>query len=173
MNIRDLTPWAWGGTPARRGADRPAPVSNLRDSVDRLFEDFFQGFDLVPLSRTTAWGELAPRIDVARSDKDYRFSMELPGVNEDDVDVSVEDGVLTIRGEKHREHKEESEGNLLRMERSFGSFQRSFSLPDDIKEDGIQASFDKGVLTVTVPREAKQQPAGRKIPIGKHAEKAA
>ena len=107
---------------------------------------------------------LTPRIDVSQSNTEYCFSAELPGVDEKDVEVTLSDGVLTIKGEKKSETKEEK-GHFLRSERHCGAFQRSFSLPSDIDEGKVQASFDKGVLTVTVAKSAKAKSATKRIEV--------
>ena len=144
------------------------PVENLRREIDRLFEEFDGGAWLSPLARSLfergSTGVAAPAVDVAETDKAYEVSAELPGMDEKNIDVKFSDGVLTIKGEKE-EVKEEKKKDYYLNERSFGSFQRSFRLPDGVDADKIEANFKKGVLTVTVPKSAEAQKAAKKIEI--------
>jgi len=109
-------------------------------------------------------GIFKPTLDLGASDKEYTISVELPGVDENDVKLEVMDDTLTIRGEK-RQEKEEKERNYYRIERSYGSFQRMLSLPEDADQENIKAVFKKGVLTVTLPRKALPKSEARQIPV--------
>ena len=159
------------------GTDRPAewrPFDSLRREVDRLFEDFQLGswrspfagglFDVQPLWR----GEIrkAPAIDIVDTDKAYEITAELPGMNESDIDVKFSDGTLTIKGEK-RDEKEENKKGYYLSERRYGSFQRSFGVPDGVDVDKIEANFKNGVLTVTLPKTPQAQTSEKKISIKK------
>ncbi len=124
----------------------------------RLFES-----EMLP---RTGDGQLTPRIDVSETDQAFEVQAELPGMEEKDVELLLQDHVLTIRGEKKFE-KEEKRKNYHMVERQYGSFQRSFELPDIVDEAKIAARFDKGVLCVTLPKSAKAKEASRKIAIGK------
>jgi HSP20 family protein len=144
------------------------PFENLRREVDRLFDDFGGGFwrtrgsafDVVPF-----WGrEAAPAVDFTDTDKAYEITAELPGIDEKNVEVKVANGVLTIKGEKH-EDKEEKKKDYYLRERSYGSFERSFQVPDGVDVDKIDASFKKGVLTVTLPKKPEAQTAAKKIDV--------
>ncbi|AUG53357.1 Hsp20/alpha crystallin family protein [Thalassospira marina] len=106
---------------------------------------------------------LNPRIDVHESDTAIELSAELPGVEQQDVDVSVLEGVLTIKGEK-KSARESDEGARV-VERSYGSFIRSFRLPDTVDADNISAAFKNGVLTLSLPKVAEQKPEPRKITV--------
>lgn len=164
-------------TKGARALDEWHPLSSLRREIDRLFEDFPFGpwrspvgrsvFDVEPLWRG---GELsfgkAPAVDVAERDKVYEITAELPGMDEKDIDVKYADGVLTIKGEK-KEEKEEKEKDYYLSERRFGSFQRSFRVPDGVDAGKIDASFKNGVLTVTLPKSADAQKREKKIAIKK------
>jgi HSP20 family protein len=110
-------------------------------------------------------GDLMPEIDVKENGKQMVLTAELPGMEEKDIDLSVRDGVLTLKGEKKMEKSEEKDDYRV-MERRYGSFQRSFSLPESVKEDGIKANFDKGVLTITMPKKAEAKKSEKKIKIG-------
>ena len=103
-------------------------------------------------------------MDVVETDEAFEVTAELPGMTEKDVDVSIAESVVTIRGEKKSE-REEKKGELHLRERSFGTFTRSFRMPENVKEDGISARFDKGVLTLTLPKTEKSQPQARKIEV--------
>ncbi|WP_298215141.1 Hsp20/alpha crystallin family protein [Acidocella sp.] len=135
-----------------RPGNTPAPWRSFRDELDRVFERFNQNF--VPWSLLT--GDNAPKwpsVDIAETDKAFTITAELPGLSTQDVDVSLDGNVLVIKGEKKNETKTEDKNYYL-MERSYGAFQRRFALPEGIDRDGITASVDKGVLTVTLPKVA-------------------
>jgi HSP20 family protein len=150
------------------------PFESLRREVDRLFDDFNGGmwrspfrrsfFDIEPFRRSEAAFGGAPAVDVIETDKAYEITAELPGMDEKNVEVKFADGVLTIKGEK-QEEKEEKKKDYYLSERSFGSFQRAFQVPDGVDADKIDASFKKGVLTVTLPKSAEAQKAEKKIAV--------
>lgn len=134
----------------------------FRSELDNLFERFSGGFEtyaLKPFSEledrwSKSFGGFAPLVaDVAETDKIYAITAELPGVDEKDVEVSVQDGVLTIRAEK-REEKEEKTGHRYMTERRYGTFQRMFGLPKGTDESKVEASFHNGVLKISVPKPA-------------------
>ena len=105
-----------------------------------------------------------PAVDVAESEKSYEIKAELPGMDEKDIEVKVTDGSLTIKGEK-QEEREEKERDYYLQERRYGSFERSFELPESVDPDRIEASFKKGVLTVTLPKKAEAQKPAKKIEV--------
>jgi HSP20 family protein len=131
------------------------PVFGLRREIDRLFEDTFGGD-----ARRTGW---APAVDVREDNKEIVLEVELPGIRPDDVEVTAENGVLTIRGEKQSASSEAQEGRYHVIERSYGSFTRSFQLPSGVDERRIEAEFEHGLLNVRIPKAALAQP--RKIEI--------
>jgi HSP20 family protein len=104
----------------------------------------------------------APAVNVSENDEAYKVSVELAGLSKDDVDVSVQEGRLTITGEKKEETKDEDE-NYIRTERSYGSFSRSIPLPSHVDEDAVSAKFKDGVLTVELPKTGEAR--GRRIEI--------
>jgi len=108
--------------------------------------------------------QLTPPLDVKEDEKDIVLEVDLPGFDEKDINLTIYDGVLSLRGEKKSEHNSERE-NYLIMERSHGCFQRSIWLPDTIDEDKVEARFDKGVLTVTLPKRVEMIKAQKKIEI--------
>ena len=126
------------------------PVFGLRREIDRLFEDAFGG--------DTRRGGWSPAVDIREDNKEIVLEVELPGIKPDDVEVTAENGVLTIRGEKQSSSNEGTEGRYHVVERSFGSFTRSFQLPSGMDERRIEADFSDGVLSVRIPKAALAQP---------------
>jgi HSP20 family protein len=128
-----------------------APMFGLRREIDRLFEDTFQN----------AGGDRAgwvPSVNVRETKDGYLFDFELPGMSPEQVEVTCDNGVLLVRGERTEERKEGEEGRYHVFERSYGSFSRSFQLPQGIDEDSIEASFENGLLRLRVPKAAIPQP---------------
>jgi len=150
------------------------PFENLRREIDQLFDDFGGGvwrspfgrslFDVQPFWQRESTWTAVPAVDIAETEKAYEIAAELPGMDEKNIEVKFADGVLTIKGEK-REEKEEKKKDYYLSERSFGSFQRAFQVPDGVDTDKIEASFQKGVLTVTLPKSAEAQKAAKKIDV--------
>ncbi len=144
------------------------PFESLRREIERLFDEFDGGFWRAPV-RLPAFGRaltwpIVPVVDFTDADNTYEITAELPGIDEKNVDVKIANGVLTIKGEK-QEEKEEKKKDYYVRERNFGSFQRAFELPDGVDTDKIEASFKKGVLTVTLPKKLEVQKAAKKIDI--------
>ncbi|WOJ90129.1 Hsp20/alpha crystallin family protein [Methylocapsa polymorpha] len=123
------------------------PFSLLQNEIDRLFDDFGRGLHGASL------GDITPRIDVAETDKSIEVTVELPGLEEKDVQIDFTDDVLTIKGEKKSE-KEEKDKNHRISERSYGSFLRAIQLPSGIDPAAIEANIANGVLTVRAPKPA-------------------
>jgi HSP20 family protein len=156
--------------PARATATVPDAWRSLRNEIDRMFDRFDRGFrrsifDLSPFwPAEPSFEGNVPAVDVTENDKAYTITAELPGIEEKDVDVSVSDDMLTIKGEK-RQEKEEKGKNYYVSERSYGSFQRSFRLPTGVDQDKASATFSKGVLTLVLPKTAEAQKQPKKIEI--------
>jgi HSP20 family protein len=137
------------------------PFKSLSDRLDRLFGDFNvpgfgRRFMATPqfTSLTSTFDFKQPKVDVAETEKAFDITAELPGLDEKNVEVVLADGVLTIKGEKKEEKEEKDEAkNYHLVERSYGSFQRSFSMPENVKENDISADFSKGVLKITLPKK--------------------
>lgn len=163
MALRDLTPW-FGRSPlsARHWPDNP--LEALHREVDRMFGDFLTGTDLSPWSGGEGAGRLIPKMDIAETETGYEVTADLPGVEEKDVDVSVVEGVLRIKGERKSE-KEEKKKNYHRTERSFGRFERAIALPEGVDQDKIAATFKQGVLHVVLPKSAKAKETAKKIEV--------
>jgi HSP20 family protein len=117
-----------------------------------LLDDLFR--DWQPSTRRQG---CVPAIDVAEDEKHYAITVEIPGVKKEDVQVEIHEGMLTIRGEKKSEREEKDERRRY-VERSYGSFSRSFSLPTDADGDRVEASFKDGILTITIPKTAESKP---------------
>lgn len=129
------------------------PMFSLRREVDRLFDDAF--------GRTAEGASVAawtPAVDVREEPTAFLFELELPGVAPEGVEVTADGGVLSVRGEKRAERKEGDESRWHIVERVSGAFRRTFQLPQNIAEDGIEATFSNGVLTVRVPKAELPQP---------------
>ncbi|WP_242129116.1 Hsp20/alpha crystallin family protein [Sphingobium sp. Sx8-8] len=168
MAFRDLIPWS------RQENRLPVPVSAERDrddnshpllslhrEVNRLFDDVFRGFGVPSLGgfdRGLSW----PNLELAETDKDIRVTAELPGLDEKDVEITVEEGVLTLRGEKKSEVEDKDRGY---SERSYGRFERRVGLPKGVDRDKADARFRNGVLTVTLPKTAAANENIRRIPV--------
>lgn len=163
-----------------KGAGKPAPAArswspfeNLRQEIDRLFDDFH------PLGWRSALGRLpggdvpwpklgmlqiAPAVDLVEKDHEFEITCELPGMDEKDIELKLVGDMLTIKGEK-TEQKEEHEKDYHLSERRYGSFQRSFQLPDGVDTGKIEANFAKGVLTVKLPKSTEAQKKEKKIEV--------
>ncbi len=160
--------------PVKTDKSERHPLTTLQREIDRLFEDFGRGSwrwpfgraltELEPMwSNVTSWSTM-PAVDVVEKDKAYEITAELPGIDEKNVELKVSGGILSITGEKSEE-KEEKKKDYYLSERRYGSFQRSFRLPGGVDADKIEARFNKGVLTVTLPKTAAAQKPEKKIAI--------
>lgn len=147
MNLRSLIPIGRDRNVARQEVN---PLATLQREIDRLFDGFTRGWPTLGGLATT---DLLPSMDVTETDKEIEITAELPGLEEKDVEISVADNVLTIRGEKKAE-KEEKDKDYRLVERTYGSFSRMLELPAGIDPDMIKANIAKGVLKVTVPKPA-------------------
>jgi HSP20 family protein len=169
MAIGDLVPWRWGSLRAL-DEDRPfdafrTEMESLHRSIDKLFAEAWNGgFAPSLLSDTWTKGAITPRLDVVEDDKAYRVSVELPGMNEKDVAVTVKDRILTIRGEK-KEEKEQKDKDVFRRERAYGSFRRVLELPAEVDGNQIAAKFKDGVLTIELPKTKEAQDKVKQIPV--------
>ena len=142
------------------------PFQSFRSEVDRLFDSFLGGLPSLTSFRQgfpSAQG-MTPTLDVKENEKEITVKADLPGMDEKDINLTIHNGLLSLRGEKKSEHTDERD-NYHVMERSYGSFQRSIRLPDTIDEDKAEARFDKGVLTITLPKRPETVSAQKKIEI--------
>ncbi len=170
--------------PAAKGAEATHPLVSLRDEMDRLFERFAKDWpfagdwpdmspvlrsfgDLEPFKGWPQWwgaGGAAPKVDFHETDKAYEVSAELPGMDEKDVEVVLQDNLLTLKGEKKEERKDKEKGDYHITERRYGSFRRSFTVPPGVDAAKVKAKFSKGVLSVTLPKTKKAR-LGRKVSV--------
>lgn len=140
------------------------PIGNLfslHNEMGRIFGDLFDSQEDSSDSKETAW---TPSVDVAESETGYEVRAELPGVSENNVNVSVTDNLLTIKGEKRQEEKSE-DNNYHRVERRYGNFQRSFTLPRNVETGDIKAGFKDGVLTLNIPKVEEAKPTEVQISV--------
>ncbi len=150
------------------------PFETLHREIDRLFDDFgrdfwrnpfrHSAFDIEPFWRREMKFAAAPEVDVAEKDNAYEIMADLPGMDEKNIEVQLSNGNLTIKGEK-KEEKEEKKKDFHLQERRFGSFERTFGVPEGVDTDKIQANFTKGVLTITLPKKFEAQKPAKKIDV--------
>jgi len=142
-------------------------VRRWRSPVTRFFEDFLADLESEFPDFSDWWGRtrFSPALDVVEDDKQVVVTAELPGVQKDDMEITVHNGVLTLRGEK-KEEKTSEEGGYHRMERRYGKFEKSVRLPDYVDEDKIKATYRDGVLTLTMPKSEAAKPKSIEIKEG-------
>ena len=167
MNMKDLIPWSRveNKSPAvYRDAD---PFMALHREVNRLFDDAFRGFDQFGMGRFPGlatsranWGW--PNVEFSETDKEIRVTAELPGLDEKDVEVTLDDDVLVLRGEKRAEN-EDKERQF--SERFYGHFERHIPLGAEVEDDKVEARFKNGVLTITMPKTERAQSKAKRIAI--------
>jgi HSP20 family protein len=159
----DVTSKGQGGRLPSRYQD---PFQSFRAEMDRLFDSFLGGVPSLTSLRQGFSGAqvMTPTLDVKENEKEIVVKADLPGMDEKDINLTIHNGVLSLRGEKKSEHTDERE-NYHVMERSYGSFRRSIRLSDTIDEDKAEARFDKGVLTISLPKRPETVSAQKKIEI--------
>jgi HSP20 family protein len=169
MAIGDIVPWKWGGL--RRLQDRRfesfrGEMESLHRDLDRAFENMWNDGGFGPSLLTDVWSSerVVPRLDVTEDDHALHVSVELPGMDEKDVSVSLADRLLTIRGEK-KEEKEKKDKDVYRRERAYGSFRRALELPVEVDTAKIEARFRNGVLTIDLPKTKETQEKVKQIPV--------
>ncbi|NJO67456.1 MAG: Hsp20/alpha crystallin family protein [Rhodospirillales bacterium] len=170
LSMRDLIPWSRGRDVAA-GRTAEHPLMTFQREFDRLFDDLWRGVDVPLLGRgERAATMITPRIELREKEGDIIVSAELPGLQEKDVEVTLVDNVLSIRGEKKVEKEEKEEGYTY-SERSYGAFERRIPIDAEVMADKVEARFADGVLTVTLPKNPSAQAEIRRIPIGGEAAK--
>jgi len=166
MTMRDLMPWARSNNQAPtffRDDDRN-PFLSLHREMNRLFDDAFRSFD----GRLPAFGALSsfnggwPSVEVSENDKEIKVTAEIPGLEQKDVEVLLDDGALTLKGEKRSETEDK---NKHFSERFYGHFERRIPLGVEVEEDKIEARFKDGVLNIVLPKSAKAQSQVKRIAI--------
>ncbi|MDX8538481.1 Hsp20/alpha crystallin family protein [Mesorhizobium abyssinicae] len=167
MSVRDLIPWSRGNgdqlPSVFRDNDRD-PFLSLHREVNRLFDDMFRGFDssLPAFGRASSFGGGWPSVEISDGEKAVKVTAEVPGLEEKDIEVLLDDGVLTLKGEKRSEMEDK---DRQFSERYYGRFERRIRLGYEVEQDKIDARFKNGVLTVTLPKTAKAQSQAKRIEI--------
>jgi HSP20 family protein len=156
MNLRSLVPFRDRGAVARGDAD---VFGSLQREIDRLFDEFAHGFGPVGALGSQMFPNIVPRLDVTESDKEIEIAAELPGLERKDVEISLENDLLTIRGEKKTEvdQNDKKNKNYHLTERSYGVFYRVLQLPAGIDPSTVKATMSKGVLKITIPKPARSE----------------
>ena len=160
MSVRDLIPWNRESAflPFSNGRQRD-PVATLQRRMNQLIDETFGDFDLPsPFGEAGEW----PGVEVSETEEAVRVSAELPGIDEKDVDVMLANGVLSIRGQRKNETKDESQRF---SEIQYGRFERRIPVPVEIDEDNVEATFRNGMLTVTLPKRETDSPAAKRIEV--------
>ncbi|MGC2589798.1 MAG: Hsp20/alpha crystallin family protein [Pseudolabrys sp.] len=156
-----------------RSSTLEPPFESLRQEINRMFDDFGWGswptfrrslFATEPMFSRGLTRTNMLAVDVAESEKAYEVTAELPGIDEKNIEVKVANGILTMKGEK-QEEKEEKKKDYYLQERHYGSFKRSFEIPEGVDPDKIEAIFKKGVLTVTLPKKVEAQKPAKKVEV--------
>jgi HSP20 family protein len=161
MTLRDIVPFGRKTRPVRYGGYHP--LSLFRKDMDDLFDSFFRGFEIEPYFGESP-GAFSPHVDINENDREIKVTAELPGMDNSDIDVSVNKDSLTIKGEK-KEEKEDKGKDYYHVERSFGSFSRTIPLPEEVETEKAEAHFKKGVLKIKIPKSKKAIEEKKKINI--------
>ncbi|PDS28615.1 Hsp20/alpha crystallin family protein [Rhizobium phaseoli] len=166
MSVRDLIPWGRNNgnqVPSLLRDDDRDPFLSLHREVNRLFDDVFRGFGSgLPSLRGASGFGAWPSVEISDTDKAIKVTAEVPGLEEKDIEVLLDDGVLTLKGEK-RSETEDKEKQF--SERYYGRFERRIPLGFEVKEDQVEATFKNGVLTVSLPKTEKAQSQVKRIAI--------
>lgn len=160
MKIKDIVP-SKIRLPLKR-SEGGNPFMSLQKEMNHLFDNFFDDLSVSPFREQ--WGHTFPQVNIKENDKQIEVSAELPGLDQNDVDISIYNNVLTLRGEKKQE-KEDKEGEYYHRECSYGSFHRDIALPGEVNENKVKADFKKGVLKITLPKKEEAQRTAKKIDI--------
>ena len=143
-----------------------AELNSIQNEMNRLFNSFFE--QPAPGRGNGGARRWMPAMDLVETADHYVLRADLPGLSDEDVNVQLEDNMLTISGERKAEHESEQEG-YYRLERAFGAFSRSLTLPDGVEPDGVQAHFDRGVLEIRIPKPAQKKPRQVQITLGERS----
>ena len=162
-----------------KAAETVTPLASLREEVDSLFDRFSEDWPHLPNLFGKGWSypvadlerrfnmsklELTPRVDVSESDQKYSIEMELPGMTAENIDITTSDDSLTVKGHKQDEHEEKNK-NYHVKERSFGSFQRSFRIPNGVDQNKIEATYANGVLDIALPKTEDVETKKRSVKV--------
>ncbi len=161
MKIRNLLPVAR----ANKEQNVDHPFYSLQREMNDLFDNFFRGFDITPRGfHSSKLGGFTPSVDVKENEKEFIVKAELPGVEEKDVEVTLTNDALTIKGEK-KEEKEDKDKNYYSLERTYGSFRRVIPLTAEVESEKARARFKNGVMEIKIPKNQAAQAKGTKITI--------
>ena len=155
----------------RQPAKGNHPLFDLRNEIDTLFDRFFSGSLFGPFGAFTEpqplqrFGGTMPKVDVSETEREIQIVAELPGLKQEDVELNLDNDLLTLRGETSSSRDEKDKQYHL-TERSYGRFERSFHLPDTVDREKISARFENGLLTVTLPKSERAQKKAKRIQIG-------
>lgn len=164
MTLNNLGPFKKKEQLAVKHQDDERPLFALQHRMNRMFDDFFRGFDIEPFGHFADEGVFMPHMNISEDEKEITVTAELPGIDNKDLDISVTKDILTIKGEKKTE-TEDKKKNYHRIERSFGSFSRTIALPEGVDESKVAAELKKGVLKITIPKAPNAQPQQKKIEV--------
>lgn len=166
MSVRDLIPWGRSNNqvPTVFRDDDRNPFLSLHREVNRLFDEVFRGFDgrLPAFGGLSSFGGAWPSVEISETDKEIKVTAEIPGLEEKDIEVLLDDGVLTLRGEKRSETEDKDKQF---SERFYGRFERRIPLGVEVEEDKIDARFKNGLLNIVLPKSAKAQSQVKRIAI--------
>lgn len=156
--MNSLTKWPWSRQSLTPGF-AALPLDSFHREVDDLFNNFFRDWDVTPFKEMTSYAAAAPSMDVTEDDKAFTVTAELPGMTEKDFEVTLVDGVLSIKGEKKFDEGK-NEGSYRWSERRYGRFERSLTLPPNVNTNYVEARYDNGVLRLSLPKviEPEKQP---------------
>ena len=165
MNMRDLMPRIRGtGTTPLRHDGEWNPFTSIQREMNRLFDSALREFDVPGIAqRVGSWTSAWPSVEVEDAEREVRVIAEVPGMDEKDIEVLLDEGVLTLRGEKKAQG---SDAHRQFSERWYGRFERRIPIEQDIERDQVRADFRHGVLTVTLPKTERARTSARRIPIG-------
>lgn len=178
MKLSKWKPWNWFKQEEEEKETRPMrlprtnvgegfPVRQLWREMDKVFENFFEGFGSLPDLKHDFTTLSMPRLDISEGEDSYTVEVDIPGISPEEIDITVKDDVLRIRGERRKEQASDDKQDH-RVERYYGLFERILSLPSDADQNSIKADFKNGVLRLDIEKleSSPQQVEGRKIPVG-------
>ncbi len=163
VDFKALVPWRDKSQTSATREDFHDPFFSFRRDVDRMFDDFFNGFGRRGVG-SPSWAAPTPSLDLTETEKEIVVTAEMPGLDDKDFEVNVSGDLLTLKGEKKAEH-EHRNGDSYYMERRFGSFSRSVRLPFEVQDEKVDARYEKGVLTIRVPKPADMQRQVRRVEV--------
>lgn len=165
MPFKSFLPSIWRRSEHPMRRDEVNPLYALHREMNQMFDDFFRSFDFAPFSTfEERFRTFSPSVDIVENEKEVTVKVELPGMDEKDVDVLLTEDTLTIKGEK-KEEKEDKGNDYYHMERTYGHFNRVIPLPREIDTANVEARFKNGILSITLPKWEVTKTKGTKVPI--------